>query len=134
GSVEVFTVIQLFVEIIILAILLAIAIPSFLILKDRPHQSATHSPYTTLFRSIESYNADNTVGNTTNDPDGATDTTHSDSGYQGIEPKLLSLNSSHVFTSSAFFIWSKNVGGATPTTANGITANGAFSTTNYCVV
>ena len=33
--------------------------------------------------------ADNTVGNTTNDPDGATDTTHSDSGYQGMTGALL---------------------------------------------
>ena len=83
---------------------------------------------------IESYNADNTVGNTTNDPDGATDTTHSDSGYQGMTAALLKSQYDQAFPSAVWVIGSADVGGAAAPTGTGITTNGALSATNYCVV
>ena len=84
-----FTLIELLVVIIILGILLAIAVPSYLSFKDRANKSAAQANVRAVLPDIESYNADNTVGNTTNDPDGATDTTHADQGYTGMTAALL---------------------------------------------
>src|ERR1044072_110837 len=71
-----FTLIELLVFIIILGILLAIAVPSYLSFKDRANKSAAQANVRAVLPDIESYNADNNLGNTTHDPDGATDTTH----------------------------------------------------------
>src|SRR5437868_10541244 len=55
---------------------------------------------------IESYNADKTVGNQTNDPDdtahGGTDSGHADSGYVGMTAALLKGNYDQAFPSSVF--------------------------------
>ncbi len=78
-----FTLIELLVVIIILGILLAIAVPSYLSFKDRANKSAAQSDVRALVPSVESYNADNT--GTASDADGSAAT----SGYQGMTLALL---------------------------------------------
>ena len=77
-----FTLIELLVVIIILGILLAIAVPSYLSFKDRANKTAAAANVRAVIPDIESYNADN-VPNGPNDPDSSA----SDSGYT-----LMSLN------------------------------------------
>jgi type IV pilus assembly protein PilA len=71
-----FTLIELLVVIIILGILLAIAVPSYLSFKDRANKTAAAANVRAIIPDIESYNADN-VPNGPNDPDSST----TDSGY-----------------------------------------------------
>ena len=79
-----FTLIELLVVIIILGILLAIAVPSYLSLKDRANRASAKSNVRTALPSIEQYNADNYPGSP-NDPNGnATDT-----GYANIDRATL---------------------------------------------
>jgi len=74
-----FTLIELLVVLIILAILLAIAIPSYLSFKDRANKTSAESAVRTLVPSVESYSSDNTPGST-NDPDASA----TDNGYAGM--------------------------------------------------
>src|SRR6266516_3977443 len=78
-----FTLIELLVVIIILGILLAIAVPSYLSFKDRANKSAAQSDVRALVPSIESFNSDN------NGSAGDVDTSASTSGYQGMTLDLL---------------------------------------------
>jgi type IV pilus assembly protein PilA len=127
-----FTLIELLVVIIILGILLAIAVPSYLSFKDRANKSAAQANVRAVLPDIESYNADNTVGNTTNDPDGTTDTTHSDSGYQGMTAALLKSGYDQAFPPAVWIMGAADqTGAAAPT---GTAWSGSPSTTNYCVV
>src|SRR5438067_13170301 len=75
--------IELLVVIIILGILLAIAVPSYLSFKDRANKSAAQSDVRALVPSVESYNADNT--GQTGDADGLSTT----AGYKGLALNLL---------------------------------------------
>jgi type IV pilus assembly protein PilA len=78
-----FTLIELLVVIIILGILLAIAVPSYLSFKDRANKSAAQSDVRALVPSVESFNSDNT--GTAGDVDASAST----SGYQGMTLDLL---------------------------------------------
>jgi prepilin-type N-terminal cleavage/methylation domain-containing protein len=79
-----FTLIELLVVIIILGILLAIAVPSYLSFKDRANKSAAEANIRSVVPDIESYNADNYPGST-DDPNTST----TDTGYQNMTGALL---------------------------------------------
>ena len=78
-----FTLIELLVVIIILGILLAIAVPSYLSFKDRANKSAAQSDVRALVPSVESFNSDN--NGTASDVDGDPST----SGYAGMSLAVL---------------------------------------------
>jgi type IV pilus assembly protein PilA len=78
-----FTLIELLVVIIILGILLAIAVPSYLSFKDRANKSAAQSDVRALVPSVESFNSDN------NGTAGDVDASAATSGYQGMSLTLL---------------------------------------------
>ena len=90
-----FTLIELLVVIIILGILLAIAVPSYLSFKDRANKTAAQANIRSIVPDIEAYAADNYNGvSTTQDPDyNGTDTagsgTNADNGYTGMTMSIL---------------------------------------------
>ena len=78
-----FTLIELLVVIIILGILLAIAVPSYLSFKDRANKAAAQSDVRALVPSVESFNSDNTGAA------GDVDANASTSGYDGMSLAVL---------------------------------------------
>src|SRR5579872_1233362 len=92
-----FTLIELLVVIIILGILLAIAVPSYLSFKDRANKSAAQANVRAVLPDIESYNADNTPGSTS-DPDAST----TDNGYQGMTSVILKAKYDQAFPASVW--------------------------------
>jgi prepilin-type N-terminal cleavage/methylation domain-containing protein len=81
-----FTLIELLVVLIILGILLAIAVPSYLSFKDRANKTAAAANIRAIVPDIEAYSADNYSGSSS-DPDLASSA--SDSGYQGLTMTIL---------------------------------------------
>ena len=128
-----FTLIELLVVIIILGILLAIAVPSYLSFKDRANKTAASANIRAVVPDIEAYAADNYSGaNTTQDPDydATIAATATDSGYDdqntGTGNDFMSLLKAKYDSSidTTKFVW--NPSGWSPSA-------GKTVATDYCV-
>jgi type IV pilus assembly protein PilA len=134
-----FTLIELLVVIIILGILLAIAVPSYLSFKDRADKSAAQANVRAVLPDVESYNADNVPGGT-NDPNkagapgvtGAGDAT--DASYTGMTSAILKAAYDQAFPGT---VWvnptDTNFPAAVTTHVTPAAAAGATAAT-YCIV
>jgi hypothetical protein len=108
-------------------------VPSYLSFKDRANKSAAQANVRAILPDVESYNADNVAGGTS-DPDAATSTT--DNGYQGMTAAELKTTYDQAFPTAVWIAGSPDVS-ATPVAAPvgaGITAAGNPTATNYCII
>jgi type IV pilus assembly protein PilA len=120
-----FTLIELLVVIIILGILLAIAVPSYLSFKDRADKSAAQANVRAVLPDIESYNADNVPGGA-NDPNAVT----TDTAYENMTKALLTSKYDAAFPQS---VWVNPSDAGFPASSVGIVSV-TPTTSTYCVV
>ena len=113
-----FTLIELLVVIIILGILLAIAVPSYLSFKDRANKSAAQSDVRALVPSVESFNSDN------NGSAGDVDSNATTSGYNGMTLANLKSNYDQSIDSSSASVYNVNPTGFVPV---------PDATSDYCI-
>jgi type IV pilus assembly protein PilA len=128
-----FTLIELLVVIIILGILLAIAVPSYLSFKDRANKTAAQANIRTIVPDIEAYSADNFSGApSSQDPDFATSNT--DNGYDGLTMTLLNTKYDPSINVAKFY-FDQYLSSGTPTamTTGSGTDQLRNTTTDYCV-
>src|SRR5947209_16516942 len=126
GSEQALTLVELLVVIIILGILLAIAVPSYLSFKDCANKSAAQANVRAVLPDVESYNADNVAGApAASDPDFAT--SNADNGYQGMTATELKTTYDQAFPSAVWIVPSADVGGVATPVGAGITELGRAS-------
>jgi prepilin-type N-terminal cleavage/methylation domain-containing protein len=137
-----FTLIELLVVIIILGILLAIAVPSYLSFKDRANKTAAQANIRSIVPDIEAYSADNYNGApTTQDPDYSSaqaTASSTDNGYSdvltGTGQDFLTLLQTKYDPSINVSKYHWDVDGSSQAMTTGSGTNQLTSTsTDYCV-
>jgi prepilin-type N-terminal cleavage/methylation domain-containing protein len=132
-----FTLIELLVVIIILGILLAIAVPSYLSFKDRANKTAAQANIRSVVPDIEAFSADNYNGvATSQDPDwNGTDAagtgTNADNGYTGLTMTLLNTKYDPSINTGKYH-FDADASGTAMTAGNGANQVTSLST-DYCI-
>lgn len=123
ASEEGFSLIELEIVSMIIGILAAIAVPSYLSSRDGAYKAAASSEVKQTVLAAELYAEDNYSGSA-RDPDKATSTT--DSGFQGMTTAELKAGYDSSLSANAYV---NNSG----TEAAGVTARTALDATHFCV-